>query len=251
MDKTGITEWMLVRRFGSDRASEIAGDLLEQYAPARARFEMLRVALAVRPFELLTLSLISFLFLASQTALFSPFKIHSIGVLSAQYTGWSWDMFATLSSIAHLGLVVTATAILRAGWQSTLTRSALFLSFALSVIGVFMLQTQLRHMAPIVLALVILWMLRSYGAAATLSPIIAIAAFIGCFRILNPTIRLSEIRHCLATMHHPISLHRLCLNSGCLPLLLHQWAIYFAGSFLVFWLVTFLPNRPSRIRGIA
>lgn len=249
MDRTGIAEWMLSRRFGAERASEIAGDMLEQHTPARARLEMLRLALAIRLPELAALFLLSVLFLIIQRALFSPWELHFMRALRDQHIGWPWDMFSLLAGMGLCGWFVAASSALRVGFASKFTRSALTLAITFSIVSVFMLQDGQRHIAPIVIGLVVLWTLRSYGFAATLGPILAATALIGSAILLMPITPLPELRDCVVEMHaHRLQPFWFSFTGGCTSLTLHEWARFALSLLLAFWLMAFLPGSSPRRR---
>ena len=254
MDKTGIAEWMLSRRFGIERASEIAGDLLEQHTPARACVEMFRLAFAIHLSELIVLAFLSLLFLIAQRALFSPWQLRIMMAIRDQHIGWPWDMFVQLAWIALSIWLITASSAFRAGFDSRFTRSALLLSITLSLVSVFMLHDGLRHISPVVIGLVILWALRSYGTAATLGPILTAAALTGsvCLLLRFWAGSLSDLRSCLVIVHDP-SPRRFWFSftGGCTSLTLHEWACFGFSLLLAFWLITFLPGSTPRRRSIA
>lgn len=254
MDKTGIAEWMLSRRFGIERASEIAGDLLEQHTPARARVQMLRLAFAIPLSELAMLAFLSLLFLIAQRALFSPWQLRFITTIRDQHIGWPWYMFVQLANLALILWLITASSALRAGFDSRFTRSALLLSLALSIVSAFMWHDDLRHISPVVIGLVILWAFRSYGTAATLAPILAAVAWIGSvsFLLHFGSGSLSDLHSCVVTVHdqRPQPLW-FSFAGGCTSLTFHEWARFALSLLLTSWLILFLPGGTPRRRRFA
>ena len=194
MVRTGSAEWMLARRFGVERANEIAGDLLEQYKPARVSWEMLRIALAIRGVELAGLLLVSLSIVMIQSALYSAWPLHYMLDLRTLHLNWTWNMFTLLGFTSFAAWLVTASSALRLGIRHSITRSSLSFSVTLSILSCFMLQPELCRISPVILAVVILWRLRTSGAAATLSCIVAVGVVMGSLYLFLPSVRLWELR---------------------------------------------------------
>lgn len=248
MVRTGLSEWMLARRYGAQRASEIAGDLVEQYHPARASWEMLRMALAIRGVELAGLILSSLLFVMIGSALYSAWPLRSMENERDLNVGWAWSMCLLLGIISLATWLVTASSALRLGNRNSITRSSLAFAVTLSLLSGFMLQPQLRRISPAVFAVVVLWRLRSSGAAATLIPVLGTAVVLGSLRLLDSTVTRGELYSCVVHMHtRGFQPPWFAFYTSCTSLATHNWFMCFVSSLFSHWLFTFLPARPERV----
>ena len=141
---------------------------------------------------------------------------------------------------------MTASSVLRLGTQHSITRSSPAFAITVSILSGFMLQPALRRISPVILAVVILWRLRTSGVAATLSCMIATGAVIGNIWLLIFTVSRGEVYTCIVGMHSRFQPTWLTYYSACTPLAAHNWLILFTSTLLAYWLVTFLPSRPQR-----
>ncbi len=244
MVKTGLAEWMMVQRFGAERANEIVGDLLEQYQPARAKWEMLHMALAIRGVELAGLLLVSLSITMLGTALYSPWQLHFMGNLRSVHEGWEWQSFSSQTAFASFWCLVTACCALRLGMWHAITRASFLLTVASLGSSLFVFEPKLWWISGVLFVSLLVWSFRSCGGAATLSSLVAMGVVVVSHRLLASSVALWEVRNCIVAMQmQGLRLPWFMYYSACTPLAAHEWFIWFVIALLVSWLVTFLPAR--------
>ena len=256
MDNSSVAEWVLSRRFGVARAREIAGDLLEQYSAARARWEMVRLAFGIPPVEFLGLLLACVFVTVALNMLFSPWQLRFMARARYLHDSWAWNEGTAFASYALYNLVVSMAAAVRLGLHHAVTRCSVMLSGILGLLSVALLPLQPWRVSwPIValillasiLSAILLWQVRALGLATICRSVAALAAFTVVGNSLLHTMRLAELRSCVVNLTGKLWPPRAWFDyyTACSPLALHQLLICLAEAVVALWLLTLTEARPS------
>ena len=257
MDNSSVAEWVLSRRFGVARAREIAGDLLEQYSAARARWEMVRLAFGIPPVEFLGLLLACVFVIVAVNMLFSPWQLRLMARARSLHDSWAWNAGTAFASYAVFNLVVSMAAAVRLGLRHAVTRCSVMSSgiFGLSSVALLPLQPW-RFSWPIValillasiVSAILLWQVRALGLATICRSVAALAAFTVVGNSFSHTMRLAELRSCIVNLSTgELWPPRAWFDyyTACSPLALHQLLICLPGAVVALWFLTFTEARPS------
>jgi len=253
MDNSSVAERVLSRRFGVARAREIAGDLLEQYSAAGARWEMIRLAFGIRPVEFLGLLLACVLVTVALNLLFSPWQLHFMAQARSLHDGWASNAGTGFASYALYNLVVAMAAAVRLGLRHDVTRCSVVLSGTLGLLSVALLPLQPWRvswpiLASILLASILLWQVRTLSLATICRSVSALAAVTVVGNALLHTMRLAELRSCIVNLGtRKLWPPRAWFDyyTACSQLALHHLLICVAGALVALWFLTFTEARPS------